>query len=178
VELRSAYVADAVVALMTGDAPSQPIDVRLHADRAAIERGFAEPGERCELEGIGPIPVTMARALLADSRISVLGGDGTDIATVSSPTRTIPAKLRRWLEATYPVCAVEGCDSTFRLEIDHVVPVEAGGTTGTTNNWRVCGHHHKLKTCYGWRVIGPLGARRLVPPDDAEYPDPPGPDPP
>jgi hypothetical protein len=133
VELRSAYVADAVVALMTGDAPAKPIDVRLHADGAAIERGYAEPGERCELEGIGPIPVTMARALLADSRITVLGGDGTDIATVSSPSRTIPARLRRWLEATYPVCAVDGCDSTFRLEIDHIAPVEAGGLTNKDN---------------------------------------------
>jgi hypothetical protein len=176
-ELRSAYAADAVVALMTGDASSKPIEVRLHADEAAIDRGYAEPGEHCELEGIGPIPVTMARALLADSRITVLGGDGTDIATVSSPTRTIPARLRRWLEATYPVCAVDGCDSTFRLEIDHVVPVEAGGTTDKDNSWRIRGHHHQLKTYYDWRVVERAdGTRTLVPPD--HEPEPPGPDPP
>jgi hypothetical protein len=177
-ELRSAYAADAVVALMTGEAPSKPIDVRLRADEAALDRGYAEPGEQCELEGIGPIPVTMARSLLQDSRITVLGGDGTDITTVSSPKRTIPAKLRRWLEATYPVCAVHGCDSTFRLEIDHIVPVAAGGTTDKTNNWRVCGYHHKLKTYYRWRVVQrPDGTRTLVPPH--HEPDPPDdPDPP
>jgi hypothetical protein len=63
-----------------------------------------------------------------------------------------------------------GCDSTFRLEIDHIIPVEEGGTTDEFNTWRVCGHHHKLKTFYGWTVTGPPGARQLIPPDGREPP--------
>ena len=99
-EPRAAYMADAVMALFA-HGPAKPIEVRLDADHAAIQRGYVEPGERCEIAGIGPIPVTMARALLNDARITVLGREGSDITTISSPERTIPAKLRRWLEATY-----------------------------------------------------------------------------
>ena len=71
-EPRTAYVADAIMALLA-HGPSKPIEVRLDADQAAIARGYVEPGERCEIAGIGPIPVTMARALLDDARITVLG---------------------------------------------------------------------------------------------------------
>jgi len=169
-EARPAYVADALVALCTGAGLSKPIEVRLDADHEALVRGYVEPGERCELAGIGPIPVTMARGLLDDARITVLARDGTDITRVSSPKRTIPAKLRRWLERTYVVCGVDGCANDQRLEIDHIVPVEEHGPTCQENTWRICAHHHKLKTYYGWRVAGEPGSRRLVPPDD---PDPP-----
>ena len=174
VEAHAAYCADALVAVVTGKAPKKPLDARLHADQAALDRGYAEPGERCEIEGIGPIPVAMARAMLDDARITLLTGEGTDITHISSPSRTIPAPLRKWLEATYPVCGVQGCTDTGRLEIDHIVAVEDGGRTDKDNLWRLCRHHHKLKTFYGWKVVGPPGKRTLVAPDD---PDPPG-DPP
>ena len=44
--------------------------------------------------------------------------------------------------------------------------------TGTelSNLWRICTHHHGLKTHGGWRAIGGPGNWDLVPPDD---PDPP-----
>jgi hypothetical protein len=39
------------------------------------------------------------------------------------------------------------------------------------NLWRLCPHHHTLKTLYGWRVVTDAdGIHQLVPPDD---PDPP-----
>src|SRR4029077_2746917 len=92
-EPHDAYRADAMVALLRGDAPRKPLEARLDADQAAIERGYLQPGERCELVGIGPIPVTMARSMLSDARVTILGRHGTEIVTVSSPNRTIPAKL-------------------------------------------------------------------------------------
>ena len=121
-EPRPAYVADAVVALVK-QGPCKPIEVRLEASHGALERGYVEPGERCELAGVGPVPVTMARGLLDDARITVLSREGTDITRVSSPRRTIPAKLRRGLEAAYPVCGVDGCANDQRLEIDHIIPI-------------------------------------------------------
>ncbi len=137
-----------------------------------MDRGYVEPGEQCELEGIGPIPVTMARAMLNDTRVTMVGRDDTgDITHISSMSRTIPARLRRWVEEAYPCCGVEGCTDDWRLEIDHIIGmVEHGGPAEKDNLWRICRHHHKLKTFYGYRVVG----RRLVAPDD---PDPPG-DPP
>ena len=133
-------------------------------------RGWVEDGERCEIAGIGPVPVTLARGLLNDARITILGHQQGAVSQISSPDRTIPAKLRRWLERTYPVCGVEGCENQHRLEIDHIIPVEDHGPSDEINCWRICAHHHKLKTYYHWHVHGPLGARRFVPPDE---PDPP-----
>jgi 5-methylcytosine-specific restriction endonuclease McrA len=96
--------------------------------------------------------------------------NGDDITSVSRPTRTIPAKLRRALEARYPTCGVTSCANDRGLEIDHVIPVEEGGPTSLDNTWRLCRHHHMLKTYGGWRVVGRSGQWNLVAPDD---PDPP-----
>jgi hypothetical protein len=168
-EPRAAYAADAFVAAMT-EGPCKPTEVRVTVDAAALARGHTEDGERCEITGVGPAPVTTARALLDDARVSVLVRDGDDITTVSTPTRTIPAKLRRALEARYPTCGVKACANDQFLQIDHVVAVEDHGRTELANTWRICPHHHKLKTHYGWKVVGKPGEWDLVPPDD---PDPP-----
>jgi hypothetical protein len=167
-EPRAAYAADALVALAC-DGPCKPVEVQLIADSAPIGNGHTKPGERCEIAGIGPVPVTTARALLADARVTVMLRDGDGITAVSSPKRTIPAKLRRALEARYPTCGVKSCANVQFLEIDHIVPIEDGGETNIHNAWRICSHHHHLKTYCGWRVIGEPGNWDLVPPDD---PDP------
>lgn len=159
----AAYAADALVAAVTGG-PCKPIDVRLTVSHPALVRGYVEPGERCEIAGIGPVPVTTASHLLDDSSVSVLALEGDDVSRVSSPKRTIPATLRRALEARHPKCAVDGCDASEFLQIDHVVPIEHGGPTTLDNTWRLCTHHHDLKTYRGWRVVAEGGARTLVAP--------------
>jgi hypothetical protein len=62
-ESSQAYAADALVALAReGTGSSGPrITSVIHVDHAAFLRGHAEPGERCEIAGIGPIPVATAR---------------------------------------------------------------------------------------------------------------------
>ena len=168
-EPHTAYAADALVAL-AGEGPCKPVEVRAVVDSAALARGHVEPGERCEITGVGPVPVTTARALLDDASVAVMMRDGDDITAVSRPTRTIPTKLRRALETRYPTCGVPGCANDQFLEIDHVVPIEDHGATEIANLWRLCSHHHALKTYQGWRVVGVNGDRDLLPPDD---PDPP-----
>jgi hypothetical protein len=167
-EPRDAYAADALVALAT-DGPCKPVEVQLIANSAPMERGHTQPAERCEITGIGPVPVTTARVLLNDARVSVMAANGDDITMVSSPKRTIPAKLRRALEARYPTCGVKGCANDRFLEIDHVVPLAEGGRTEIANAWRICPHHHVLQTYFAWKVVGEPGNWDLVPPD----PDPP-----
>jgi len=177
-EPRAAYMHDALTNLVTGG-PCKPIDARLNVDTAAIARGHVVNGERCEVDGVGPIPVTTARAMLADARISTLVRDDDEITHVTSMTRTIPAKLRRWLEATYPRCGRKGCNNTQGLQIDHIVDyaevLRTGELPPTTkhNTWRLCPACHALKTYRGWRVIGQFGAWDLVPPDAPDDPDPP-----
>jgi hypothetical protein len=162
-EPRAAYAADALVALAS-EGPCKPVQISAVVDSAALARGHTEAGERCEISGVGPVPVTMARALLSDSVVSVLVRDGDDITAVSRPTRTIPAKLRRALEARDSACPVQGCANDQLLEIDHIVPLAEGGRTELANLWRPCSHHHDLKTYFGWTVVGQNGDRDLVPP--------------
>jgi hypothetical protein len=170
-EARSAYMADALVALLRGEAPVKPLEVRLEGDLPALERGYVEPGERCELVGIGPIPVTMARSMLDDARITVLSREGAEITRISTPKRTIPELLRRWVERAYRRCGVAGCGVDQRLQIDHIVGVEEHGPTCQDNLWRLCGHHHRLKTFYQWQVVTDNGIRQLVPPDQPDDPE-------
>jgi len=162
-EPRAAYAADALVALAS-EGPCKPVEVRVTVDSAALARGHTTTGERCEIDRVGPVPVTTARALLDDASVAVMVRDGDDITAVSSPKRTIPAKLRRALEARYPTCGVKSCANDQFLEIDHVVPVEEHGQTNIINTWRICSHHHDLKTYGDWRVVGEPGNWDLVPP--------------
>jgi hypothetical protein len=162
-EPRAAYAADALVALAS-EGPCKPVDVRVTVDSAARSRGHTQAGERCEITGMGPVPVTTARSLLDDASVSVRTRGGDDITAVSRPTRTIPVKLRRALEARYPTCGVPGCANDQFLEIDHVVALEDHGRTELANLWRLCSHHHRLKTYAGWSVVGTNGDRDLVPP--------------
>jgi Domain of unknown function (DUF222)/HNH endonuclease len=168
-ERRTAYAADALVALAT-ERPCKPVQMRVMVDSAALARGHTAPGERCEIDRVGPVPVTMARALLDDAAVTVMTRDGVDITGVSSPKRTIPAKVRRALEARYPTCGVKSCANDQFLEIDHIMPLEHHGRTEIENLWRLCSHHHGLKTYGDWRVVHVDGVPDLIPPDD---PDPP-----
>ena len=52
-ELRAAYAADALAALILGETAIPSPDVRVHLDATALERGDALPGERCHVDGVG-----------------------------------------------------------------------------------------------------------------------------
>jgi hypothetical protein len=171
-EPRAVYAADALVALAS-EGPCKPVEMRVTVDSAALARGHTEPGERCEIDRSGPIPVTTARALLDDASVAVLVRDRDDITAVTSPKRVIPMKLRRALEARYPLCGVKGCANDQFLQIDHVVPIAERGRTELDNLWRLCSHHHDLKSYAGWKVVGHNGDRDLLPPDDPDPPRPP-----
>ncbi|HKF90175.1 MAG TPA: HNH endonuclease signature motif containing protein, partial [Acidimicrobiia bacterium] len=162
-ESHAAYAADALVALAS-EGPCKPVEVRVTVDSAALSRGHVKRGERCEIDRVGPVPVTTARAMLDDASVAVLVRDGDDVTAVSSPKRTIPVKLRRAVEARYPTCGVKACANNQFLEIDHIVPLADHGCTELDNLWRLCSHHHRLKTYGGWTVNGENGGRDLVPP--------------
>ena len=145
--------------------PSAMVHVRV--DHQALVRGHLEPGEICEIPGIGPIPVAAARRLAVDSILSVLVTNGTDVTTVAHAGRTIPASLRRALTERDPTCVVPGCDVRDGLEIDHVEPFALGGATTLANLVRLCRWHHYLKTHQGHRLVRVAGGWRWDPPGDA-----------
>ena len=132
---RKALAADALIGLACSGAaagadapatPSPPATVHVRVDHAALQRGHVEPGELCEIPGVGPVPVEVARRLVVDSVLNVLVTDGVDVTTVAHAGRTIPIALRRALVERDPECVVPGCTVSDGLEIDHVVPFAAG----------------------------------------------------
>jgi len=124
----------------------------VRVDLDALLRGHAEPGEVCEIDGQGPIPVAMARDLANDSFLRVVFHQAGDIRAVSHFGRTINRHLRTALAHRDRCCVVPGCGVPFGLEIDHVVPFAEGGPTALDNLALLCHHHHFLKTYEGWAL--------------------------
>jgi len=150
-----AYTADAFVRVITGSATAKgaPATVHVDVDHAALVRGHTIAGERCEIRGIGPVPVAVARRLADDSVLKVLVTDGVDVRAVAHAGRTIPAHLRSALERRDPNCVVPGCSARERLEIHHLVPFALGGPTTLDNLVRVCAHHHSRITNDGAQLV-------------------------
>ncbi len=136
--------------------------VHVRVDHAALVRGRVEPGEICEIPGVGPIPVAVARSLAADSILSVLVTNGVDVTGVAHAGRTIPASVRRALAERDPACVVPGCGQRDDLEIDHLEPFARGGSTSLDNLVRLCHWHHYLKTHQGHRLERVEGGWRWI----------------
>jgi uncharacterized protein DUF222/HNH endonuclease len=156
-EPADAYAADALVGFASGDQAPRSV-VHVEVDRAAFERGRVEPGERCVIRGVGPVPVAVARRMARDGLVKILERDGVEVNRVAHAGRTIPAHLRTALEARDPTCVVPGCDMHTGLEIDHIVPFAEGGPTRLDNLARLCRFHHGEKTHRGWLLEGGPGA--------------------
>lgn len=194
-EAHAAYQADALVDLVTGTAqpgidqpgidqpgPGGPGSTRPGArsvaaatitflvDAEAFHRGQLIDGERCELAGVGPVPLAMVERYVGRSRIDLVVTRGVDVASVVSLGRTIPRALRVALEVRDPSCVVPGCDTSSPLEIDHIVPFAEGGPTQLSNLCRLCAHHHDLKTYRGWTIRGGPGAWEWRPPGEPADP--------
>jgi hypothetical protein len=124
----------------------------VRVDLDALLRGEAEAGERCELDGQGPIPVSMARSLATDSFLRLVYHRAGDIKAVSHRGRTINRTLRTALVHRDRTCVVPGCGVSTGLEIDHVLPFSQQGPTELDNLALLCHHHHYLKSNEGWTL--------------------------
>jgi hypothetical protein len=130
--------------------PSCQIMVRVDLD--ALLRGSTAPGEICEIDGQGPIPVPMARDMANDAFLTYVFHQAGDIRSISHFGRTINRRLRTALVHRDRTCVVPGCDVAWGLEIDHVIPFAEGGPTTLDNLALLCHHHHFLKTFEGWTL--------------------------
>jgi hypothetical protein len=179
-ESAEAYAADALVSMaekatgMTGSddrgrGSASDVKVIVRVDHSALVRGEVEAGEVCEIAGIGPVDLETVRDWVEGDAFKVaIATEGTDIRSIVHLGRQ-PIELQRtalqWHSAGS--CAIEGCSSTARLEIDHVVEWSQTGRTTLDELARVCGHHHDLKTHHRYRFgpLGPNGKRQLIAPD-------------
>ena len=137
----------------------------VRVDATALDRGHTVEGEVCEVAGLGPVPVPAARELMVDAALSVVLTRGTDVVRVANPGRTPNAVQKTVLQWRDPICSVEGCTRTARLENDHITEWSKDGPTELANLERKCSYHHRLKSRDGWvEEPGQAGERRALVP--------------
>lgn len=143
----------------------------LRLDVEALWRGYTEGDELCEVTGLGPIPVEVARRLLGDAVLRLVLTKGEAVAHVTSLTRGPNQAMRYALLWTSPFCTVEGCTRTV-LEADHRFGAEYRHTRHTRLDEldHLCITHHQLRTHHGWALVAGTGKRPLVPPDHPDRP--------
>jgi hypothetical protein len=178
-----AYAADALLAIVrewsagTAAGHKEPSSSSTKAivriDWEALTRGRVEQGELCEIAGVGPVPVSWVRDLLAngDPFVSVILTKGVDVHTVAHLGRQPRAFQRTALQWLMPTCTVEGCNCTDHLEYDHRDDWASTRRTPTDGLDALCQHHHDLKTYHGWALVHGRGKRAMVPPDHPDHPE-------
>jgi hypothetical protein len=165
IEPREAYAADAFLNMFRGQAKAGGTDMVVVADRAALARGYAEPGEPCHIIGGGPIPVWRAVQLAQDAFIKAVIHDGVAVETLAHYGRRPNAMQLTVLGLGEPpmflgaVCV--DCRQHYRLENDHVDPVANGGITAGWNLDPRCPPCHAAKTERD-RKAGLLGRREQM----------------
>lgn len=113
---------------------------------------------------MGPVPVATARSLMADAFGAAVVTNGVDVFTVAHLGRSVTAHQRSALEARGYRCEVPGCGATRGLEIDHIHDWHSSFRTELARLCWLCRRHHLDKTHRGWRLTGPPGDRRWIPP--------------
>ena len=133
-------------------------------DLEAFHRGCLLPGERCEIPGVGPVPLVVVERYLGSAWAKLVITKGRDIRTICHLGRTINSHLRSALEVRDPVCVVPGCNASLNLEIDHIVAVNDHGPTCLDNLVRLCPYHHDQKTYDGYTITHTDGHWHWHPP--------------
>ena len=137
----------------------------LHVSLPAFIRGARAGDERCELPGVGVVPVALAQEWFIDDAVTQMVVEkGNDVTTVVTESRHISRALNIALRHRDVRSAVANCDTTVGLERDHVKPFAEGGPTSFENLQMLCSYHHGLKTYAGYTLVpGPRGLQILSP---------------
>ncbi len=117
-------------------------------DGIALKRGYAAPGETCEIPGIGPIPITWIHQLLPHTHAELLIHDSVDIRAYATTTRhrTRPVDLAVRVRDRH--CTVPRCHHDIS-ELDHIVDYAKVHDTSVTSIHGMCNHDHDDKTYRG-----------------------------
>ena len=150
---------------------SMPVKVIVRIDHEALLRGRTEPGEICEINGIGPVPVSSVLALIAtgDVFLSAVVTRGTDVLSAVHFGRSPTALQLTALQWRDPCCRIEGCTRDV-AEWDHHLDWRDTHQTTVRDLGGLCNHDHDLKTYGGYRLApSPIpGKLRLLPPGDPD----------
>jgi Domain of unknown function (DUF222) len=142
----------------------------IRVDHEALVRGAIDGEEKCEIAGLGPIPVRIARELLGEAILKLVITKGVDVANVTHLGRsvTVAQQVALWWQSRE--CTREGCTRTERLENDHRKDWVQTHHTRLDEIDQLCDHDHDLKTHKRWSLVDGKGKRPMVPPDDPRHP--------
>jgi len=149
--------------IKAGDVPSPGAQVLITVPVFSLLGVTEEPAM---LDGYGPVPPSMARALVADGASSFLRvltdpRDGAPLE-IGRTSYRIPKALRQWLRVRDGKCPFPGCSNqSLDNDADHLLAWARGGTTGIGNLGQPCPKHHRLKHSTAWT---PTGASANEPP--------------
>jgi hypothetical protein len=130
-------LADSALAGMPGaEGPIRPpVEIVVHIEAATLE-GQTELGDG--------LSAATCRRLLCDAGIVPLSEDGAGkTIDVGRKTRTIPAALRRALNARDKTCRFPGCQNRRLLDAHHAKHWIDGGETKLSGVFLTCRPHHR-----------------------------------
>jgi len=145
----SATMADALVAMgksslasaaSAGSGAARP-ELVVHVDAETLT---ADAPGRCETAGGHPICAETARRLGCDSALVAVHRKDGHALSVGRRSRTIPAPIRRAIEARDRGCRFPGCNRRHYLAGHHIEHWAKGGETSEANLVLLCHHHHTL----------------------------------
>ena len=162
---------DAPIALPPKLPGGNNVKVIVTVDHRALLRGHTEPGETCDIAGVGPVSVDAVRTILRDDPfLAVVIRKGQDIVNVAHHGRGLNAAQRTAIEAGGLHCTNIACNRTIAIQIDHRTPYATDPTTQLANQDPLCTPDHLLKTHHGHALEPGTGRRRLLPPDHPDHP--------
>ena len=166
-EQPDAYAFDGLMKLMTtatsGGKSVSPAKVLVRVDFSAVRRGTTVPGEVCEIDGFGPIPVSEVLRLIPEAFLALVLTRGKRVINVTHLGRQFTEVQKTALEWESPDCDVLGCSCTARLERDHRADWAKTKRTTVDLADRLCHFHHRLKTLHGYQLETGTGKRRFLP---------------
>jgi hypothetical protein len=143
----AAHTNRTATATATATTVKPPAQVNVVVTYEALIRGH-QPGEDAAyIAGLGPVPVSVVRDIMADAFLVGAVMHGTEVAKIKRFGRHVPRELRDALRIRDRFrCATPGCDNWQRLELDHLEPWGRGGPTSYDNLHDLCTPCHRAKT--------------------------------
>lgn len=149
--------------VLMGHSPSEPAHEAATdhpsaegASQGSFESVGSEPGDavatalgpigRCELHGVGPVPVETIRRLLCEGDVCrvVLNGDSQPLDVGRRHRVATVDQWRTLLAISGGHCEWPGCDAPADwCQVHHFIPWDAEGLTDIENLGFVCSQHHR-----------------------------------
>jgi len=135
--------------------PVGGIRIKARVDYLALLEGATRPGDVCEIDGVGPVPVSVMRRLLDQQpMVDAILTRGRDVLRVAKLGRSGDTYLKSAIEWRDTHCAIAGCARTEHLEVHHRVPVSKGGVTSLEMSLPLCTFHHDRHHHHSYAIIG------------------------